>query len=94
MSFVQYSDQAKTEFRLNSYSDKGSGLAALQLIQYRGGNTKTGEPLPKPSTHQLVSGCKRYNDTNTFHEPGPRSVSALNKSITVTGMIMSDKELA
>ncbi|XP_013999573.2 collagen alpha-1(XII) chain isoform X2 [Salmo salar] len=45
VSFVQYSDQAKTEFRLNSYSDKGSGLAALQLIQYRGGNTKTGVAL-------------------------------------------------
>uniref|UniRef100_A0A8C7UTT9 Collagen, type XII, alpha 1b n=1 Tax=Oncorhynchus mykiss TaxID=8022 RepID=A0A8C7UTT9_ONCMY len=45
VSFVQYSDEAKTEFRLNSYSDKGSGLAALQLIQYRGGNTKTGVAL-------------------------------------------------
>uniref|UniRef100_A0A4W5QH24 Collagen, type XII, alpha 1b n=1 Tax=Hucho hucho TaxID=62062 RepID=A0A4W5QH24_9TELE len=45
VSFVQYSDEAKTEFRLNSYSDKGSALAALQLIQYRGGNTKTGVAL-------------------------------------------------
>ncbi|KAL0967290.1 hypothetical protein UPYG_G00250360 [Umbra pygmaea] len=45
VSFVQYSDQAKTEFRLNSYSDKGTALAALQLIPYRGGNTKTGVAL-------------------------------------------------
>ncbi|XP_041721920.1 collagen alpha-1(XII) chain [Coregonus clupeaformis] len=45
VSFVQYSDEAKTEFRLNTYSDKGSALAALQLIQYRGGNTKTGVAL-------------------------------------------------
>ncbi|XP_041716802.1 collagen alpha-1(XII) chain isoform X6 [Coregonus clupeaformis] len=45
VSFVQYSDEAKTEFRLKSYSDKGSALAALQLIQYRGGNTKTGAAL-------------------------------------------------
>nr|XP_029533074.1 collagen alpha-1(XII) chain-like isoform X2 [Oncorhynchus nerka] len=45
VSFVQYSDEAKTEFRLNSYSDKGNALAALQLIQYRGGNTKTGAAL-------------------------------------------------
>uniref|UniRef100_A0A4W5MT26 Collagen, type XII, alpha 1b n=1 Tax=Hucho hucho TaxID=62062 RepID=A0A4W5MT26_9TELE len=45
VSFVQYSDEAKTEFRLNSYLDKGNALAALQLIQYRGGNTKTGAAL-------------------------------------------------
>lgn len=42
MSFVQYSDEAKTEFKLNTYQDKGKALAALQLVRYRGGNTKTG----------------------------------------------------
>lgn len=39
---MQYSDEAKTEFKLNTYHDKGMALAALQLVRYRGGNTKTG----------------------------------------------------
>ncbi|XP_048083246.1 collagen alpha-1(XII) chain isoform X1 [Alosa alosa] len=45
VSFVQYSDEAKTEFKLNTYQDKGKALAALQLVRYRGGNTKTGAAL-------------------------------------------------
>ncbi|XP_063040582.1 collagen alpha-1(XII) chain isoform X2 [Engraulis encrasicolus] len=45
VSFVQYSDEAKTEFKLNTYQDKGMALAALQLVRYRGGNTKTGAAL-------------------------------------------------
>lgn len=40
---MQYSDDAKTEFKLNSYHDKGIVLSALQTVRYRGGNTKTGE---------------------------------------------------
>lgn len=39
---MQYSDQAKTEFKLNSYRDKGVAMAGLHHIRYRGGNTKTG----------------------------------------------------
>lgn len=42
VSFVQYSDDAKTEFKLNTYHDKGMVLSALQMVNYRGGNTKTG----------------------------------------------------
>lgn len=42
VSFVQYSDEAKTEFKLNTYHDKGMVLSALQMVKYRGGNTKTG----------------------------------------------------
>lgn len=42
VSFVQYSDNAKTEFKLNAYQDKGIAMAALPYIRYRGGNTKTG----------------------------------------------------
>lgn len=42
---MQYSDDAKTEFKLNSYHDKGIVLSALQTVRYRGGNTKTGKPL-------------------------------------------------
>ncbi|XP_058235769.1 collagen alpha-1(XII) chain isoform X2 [Hemibagrus wyckioides] len=45
VAFVQYSDDAKTEFRLNTYDDKGTALSALQLIRYKGGNTKTGVAL-------------------------------------------------
>uniref|UniRef100_A0A8C9VM80 Collagen alpha-1(XII) chain n=1 Tax=Scleropages formosus TaxID=113540 RepID=A0A8C9VM80_SCLFO len=45
VSFVQYSDDAKTEFRLNTYQDKGTVLSALHLIRYKGGNTKTGIAL-------------------------------------------------
>lgn len=44
VSFVQFSDSAKTEFKLNTYQDKGRTLAALQLVRYMGGNTKTGTP--------------------------------------------------
>ncbi|XP_064187346.1 collagen alpha-1(XII) chain-like isoform X2 [Anguilla rostrata] len=45
VSFVQFSDDAKTEFKLNTYQEKGMVLAALQLIRFRGGNTKTGGAL-------------------------------------------------
>ncbi|XP_056150871.1 collagen alpha-1(XII) chain isoform X2 [Lampris incognitus] len=45
VSFVQYSDDAKTEFSLNAYQEKGTVLSVLNLIRYRGGNTKTGVAL-------------------------------------------------
>ncbi|MCI4382642.1 hypothetical protein PGIGA_G00017250 [Pangasianodon gigas] len=45
VSFVQYSDDAKTEFKLNTYHDKGMTLSAVQMVNYRGGNTKTGSAL-------------------------------------------------
>ncbi|XP_029281105.1 LOW QUALITY PROTEIN: collagen alpha-1(XII) chain [Cottoperca gobio] len=45
VSFVQYSDDAKTEFRLNAYQDKGIAMSALHHIRYKGGNTKTGVAL-------------------------------------------------
>lgn len=45
VAFVQYSDDAKTEFKLNTYLDKGVVLSAVKSIRYRGGNTKTGNPL-------------------------------------------------
>nr|XP_015209075.1 PREDICTED: collagen alpha-1(XII) chain [Lepisosteus oculatus] len=45
VSFVQYSDDAKTEFKLNTYNNKGMVLSALQLVRYRGGNTRTGVAL-------------------------------------------------
>lgn len=45
VSFVQYSDDAKTEFKLNTYHDKGIVLSALQNVRYKGGNTKIGNAL-------------------------------------------------
>ncbi|XP_031703091.1 collagen alpha-1(XII) chain isoform X1 [Anarrhichthys ocellatus] len=45
VSFVQFSDDAKTEFKLNTYQDKGIVISALQTVRYRGGNTKTGVAL-------------------------------------------------
>ncbi|XP_034713985.1 collagen alpha-1(XII) chain isoform X1 [Etheostoma cragini] len=45
VSFVQFSDDAKTEFKLNTYYDKGIVISALQSVRYRGGNTKTGVAL-------------------------------------------------
>ncbi|XP_046901401.1 collagen alpha-1(XII) chain isoform X1 [Hypomesus transpacificus] len=45
VSFVQFSDDAKTEFKLNTYHDKGMVLSALQMVRYKGGNTKTGAAL-------------------------------------------------
>uniref|UniRef100_A0A670YK30 Collagen type XII alpha 1 chain n=1 Tax=Pseudonaja textilis TaxID=8673 RepID=A0A670YK30_PSETE len=45
VSFVQYSDDPKSEFNLNTYDEKAQALGALQYIQYRGGNTKTGKAL-------------------------------------------------
>lgn len=44
---MQYSDDAKTEFKLNTYHDKGIVISALQSVRYRGGNTKTGRTLKK-----------------------------------------------
>nr|XP_014348789.1 PREDICTED: collagen alpha-1(XII) chain [Latimeria chalumnae] len=55
VSFVQYSDDAKTEFQLNTYSSKERALAALQLIRYRGGNTKTGRALKYTKEKVFIS---------------------------------------
>lgn len=49
---MQYSDDAKTEFKLNTYHDKGIVISALQTVRYRGGNTKTGTPLKKRNHHR------------------------------------------
>ncbi|KAG7264080.1 hypothetical protein CRUP_009530 [Coryphaenoides rupestris] len=61
VSFVQYSDGAKTEFRLNAYQDKGTVLSTYQLIPYRGGNTKTGMALQHTyeKAFSMVNGMRR-----------------------------------
>uniref|UniRef100_A0A8C8JBU3 Collagen alpha-1(XII) chain n=1 Tax=Oncorhynchus tshawytscha TaxID=74940 RepID=A0A8C8JBU3_ONCTS len=62
VSFVQFSDSAKTEFKLNTYQDKGRTLAALQLVRYMGGNTKTGAALKHVGEKVFTSdnGMRRY----------------------------------
>ncbi|KAM8953803.1 collagen alpha-1(XII) chain [Pelodytes ibericus] len=45
VSFVQFSDDAQTEFKLNTYADKSKALGALANVRYKGGNTKTGKAL-------------------------------------------------
>ncbi|KAI3358214.1 hypothetical protein L3Q82_003212 [Scortum barcoo] len=43
VAIAQFSDDARTEFKLNSYSDKERLLDAINRISYKGGNTKTGD---------------------------------------------------
>ncbi|KAK1789228.1 hypothetical protein P4O66_015173 [Electrophorus voltai] len=48
VAIAQFSDDARTEFKLNSYDNKESLLDAIQRISYKGGNTKTGRLLFAP----------------------------------------------
>ncbi|XP_073348827.1 collagen alpha-1(XII) chain [Pagrus major] len=70
VSFVQYSDDAKTEFRLNAYRDKGIAMSALHHIRYRGGNTKTGVALKH--TYE-----KAFSIENGMRRNVPRVVVAI-----------------
>uniref|UniRef100_A0A8C4IQV2 Collagen alpha-1(XIV) chain n=1 Tax=Dicentrarchus labrax TaxID=13489 RepID=A0A8C4IQV2_DICLA len=45
VAIAQFSDDARTEFKLNSYSDKQRLLDAINKISYKGGNTKTGRAI-------------------------------------------------
>uniref|UniRef100_A0A3Q3WT58 Uncharacterized protein n=1 Tax=Mola mola TaxID=94237 RepID=A0A3Q3WT58_MOLML len=45
VAIAQFSDDARTEFKLNSYSDKERLLDAINRISYKGGNTKTGRAI-------------------------------------------------
>uniref|UniRef100_A0A3Q3QYN1 Collagen, type XIV, alpha 1b n=1 Tax=Monopterus albus TaxID=43700 RepID=A0A3Q3QYN1_MONAL len=45
VAIVQFSDDARTEFKLNSFSDKERLLDAINRISYKGGNTKTGRAI-------------------------------------------------
>lgn len=54
---MQYSDEVKSEFKLNTYNDKAQALGALQNIRYRGGNTRTGmvyQSLCRPSPSKVL----------------------------------------
>lgn len=56
---MQYSDDAKTEFKLNTYHDKGIVISAIQNVRYRGGNTKTGTLLKKNSGIFAKAKCSK-----------------------------------
>ncbi|XP_024154110.1 collagen alpha-1(XIV) chain isoform X3 [Oryzias melastigma] len=45
VAIAQFSDDARTEFKLNSYTDKERLLDAINKISYKGGNTKTGRAI-------------------------------------------------
>ncbi|XP_027142363.1 collagen alpha-1(XIV) chain isoform X5 [Larimichthys crocea] len=45
VAIAQFSDDARTEFKLNSYSNKERLLDAINRISYKGGNTKTGRAI-------------------------------------------------
>ncbi|KAJ1193884.1 hypothetical protein NDU88_003180 [Pleurodeles waltl] len=45
VGIAQFSDDARTEFKLNSYENKETLLEAIQKIAYKGGNTKTGRAI-------------------------------------------------
>ncbi|KAM5156748.1 collagen alpha-4(VI) chain-like [Mantella aurantiaca] len=45
IGLIQYSDEPRTEFYLNSYDDKDDILQYVRALKYKGGGTKTGESL-------------------------------------------------
>lgn len=67
VSLVQYSDDAKTEFKLNTYYNKGIVISALKSVRYRGGNTKTGAPprKKKKTTNHLCRFLKKIGSCQT-----------------------------
>ncbi|XP_033848470.3 collagen alpha-1(XIV) chain-like isoform X1 [Acipenser ruthenus] len=51
VAIAQYSDDPRTEFKLNSYNNKETLLEAIQRISYKGGNTKTGKAIKHVKEH-------------------------------------------
>ncbi|XP_074468542.1 collagen alpha-1(XIV) chain-like isoform X3 [Sebastes fasciatus] len=51
VAIAQFSDDARTEFKLNSYGDKERLLDAINGISYKGGNTKTGRAIQHVKEH-------------------------------------------
>ncbi|KAM6973005.1 collagen alpha-1(XIV) chain [Aplochiton taeniatus] len=61
VAIAQFSDDARTEFKLNSYGDKDRLLEAINKISYKGGNTKTGRAIQhvKESIFTVEGGVRR-----------------------------------
>ncbi|KAL2081858.1 hypothetical protein ACEWY4_021676 [Coilia grayii] len=70
VSVVQYSDDAQTEYRLNTYKDKPTAYASQALIKYKGGNTKTGIALKH--VHEKV-----FTSDNGMRRNVPKVVVAI-----------------
>ncbi|KAJ4927718.1 hypothetical protein JOQ06_015520, partial [Pogonophryne albipinna] len=64
VAIAQFSDDARTEFKLNSYGDKERLLDAINKISYKGGNTKTGECAGE---HRECSLCRAFTCTQTYN---------------------------
>lgn len=45
VAMVQFTDDPRTEFKLNAYKSKETLLDAIKHISYKGGNTKTGKAM-------------------------------------------------
>lgn len=75
MAIAQFSDDARTEFKLNSYSDKEALLDAVQRISYKGGNTKTGMYFSLKSKLNCTNSCScdalelEHTVLKVFHPP-------------------------
>ncbi|OXB61233.1 hypothetical protein ASZ78_006533, partial [Callipepla squamata] len=85
VSFVQYSDEAKSEFKLNTFDDKAQALGALQNVQYRGGNTRTGKALTfiKEKVLTWESGMRRGVPKVLVVVTDGRSQDEVRKAATV-----------
>lgn len=61
VAIAQFSDDARTEFQLNSHDNKEALLEAIQRIRYKGGNTKTGRAIKhvKESIFTPEAGARR-----------------------------------
>ncbi|KAI7798408.1 putative collagen alpha-1XIV chain-like, partial [Triplophysa rosa] len=61
VALAQFSDDPRTEFKLNSYDKKETLLDAIQRITYKGGNTKTGRAMKhvKDAVFTAVGGARR-----------------------------------
>ncbi|XP_041423473.1 collagen alpha-6(VI) chain-like isoform X1 [Xenopus laevis] len=57
IGLIQYSDTARTEFFLNSYSSKEDVLKYIQNLKYKGGGTKTGLSLEFMLTQHFSEGA-------------------------------------
>ncbi|KAF7653979.1 hypothetical protein LDENG_00076160 [Lucifuga dentata] len=61
VAIAQFSDDTRTEFKLNSYSNKERLLDAINRISYKGGNTKTGRAIQhvKENIFTVEGGVRR-----------------------------------
>ncbi|XP_051948609.1 collagen alpha-1(XIV) chain [Xyrauchen texanus] len=61
VAIAQFSDDARTEFKLSSYDNKENLLDTILRISYKGGNTKTGRAMKhvKDTVFTAVGGARR-----------------------------------